>query len=85
MRFLGLTDRRERRRMKKDIIVQAGPKIPRNELQNLSKHTNEIYEGEILEKQPPIKVGRKRNVAPGIAIMENFSARNVAKTRLTVS
>lgn len=82
-RVVGLAERRDRRRARKEIV---DPKPVLKEARKKTKRGKRYSsEEESIEDERPLKrKGRRSKVAPGIALMENFTAVNVTKSRLTV-
>ncbi|KIM33414.1 hypothetical protein M408DRAFT_19712 [Serendipita vermifera MAFF 305830] len=92
-----MTERRERRRARRDII-RPKPISPTNEnlveegsdVEPASKRRKKLVEHdteeelEELETELTIKKKRRGKVASGIALMETFTANNVKKSRLTL-
>jgi hypothetical protein len=73
--FLGLLERRERKRIKRAIVQ---PKEP-------SEHGTASSNGDPKQRKRTKAKGKKSKVPSGFALMHGFTATNVGKNRLTVN
>lgn len=78
---LGLLERRERKRAKRNI-VNPKQKEPENVSPEASPKQRQ-QENDI--DRPSKKKGKRGKVAPGVALMETFTAANLKSSRLTVN
>lgn len=88
MRITGLAVRRDKKRVKKSILEGKENNQDRAHLHKSHKST-EDKESMNGDDHPTIhrtrKASGKKRIAPGLSLMETFTATNVKTSRLTVS